>query len=72
MNLQQVEKQLLEWQQALGQARVRLQQAQAAVKENEAQVAGFEGGLQFAQALLVSAKAEAAQQGKEEEAQIQE
>ena len=62
-----IEKQILEWQQGLSQARVKLQQSQAAVKDAEAQVAGFEGGLQFSQSLLNSVKAPTALQNKEEE-----
>lgn len=67
-----IEKQILEWQQGLSQARVKLQQSQAAVKDAEAQVAGFEGGLQFSQSLLNSVKATTALQNKEEEEQSQE
>ena len=67
-----IEKQILEWQQGLAQARVKLQQSQAAVKDAEAQVAGFEGGLQFSQSLLNSVKATTALQNKEEEEQSQE
>ena len=67
-----IEKQILEWQQVLSQARVKLQQSQAAVKDAEAQVAGFEGGLQFSQSLLNSVKATTALQNKEEEEQSQE
>ena len=67
-----IEKQILEWQQGLSQARVKLQQSQAAVKDAEAQVAGFEGGLLFSQSLLNSVKATTALQNKEEEEQSQE
>ena len=67
-----IEKQILEWQQGLSQARVKLQHSQAAVKDAEAQGAGFEGGLQFSQSLLNSVKATTALQNKEEEEQSQE